>query len=98
MQINTAQTGSTGSHRLELNNRSSALITGVKDVHSFDEMEVVLETELGILLVKGSQLHIGRLSIERGEVDLDGRIDSMIYTELKGHTKNGETWLKRMFR
>ncbi len=85
-------------HRIELNNRKTLLITGVKDVHSFDEQEILLETELGILLIRGSKLHIDRLSIERGETDVDGRIDSLIYTELKGHTKNGETWLKRMFR
>lgn len=85
-------------HRLELSNRKTLLITGVKDVHSFDEQEILLETELGMLLIRGSKLHIDRLSIERGETDVDGRVDSLIYTELKGHTKSGETWLKRMFR
>ena len=57
-----------------------------------------METELGLLLIRGSKLHISRLSIERGETDVDGRVDSLIYTELKGHTKSGETWVKRMFR
>ena len=85
-------------HRLELSNRKTLLITGVKYVHSFDEQEILLETELGMLLIRGSKLHIDRLSIERGETDVDGRVDSLIYTELKGHTKSGETWLKRMFR
>ncbi len=85
-------------HRIELSNRKTLLITGVKDVQSFDEQEILLETELGILLIRGSKLHIDRLSIERGETDVDGRVDSLIYTELKGHTKSGETWLKRMFR
>lgn len=85
-------------HRIEMNNRKNLLITGVKDVHSFDEQEVLLETEQGMLIIRGSKLHMGRLSIERGETDVEGRIDSLIYTELKGHTKSGETWLKRMFR
>jgi len=85
-------------HRIELSNRKTLLITGVKDVHSFDEQEILLETELGMLLIRGSKLHIDRLSIERGETDVDGRVDRLIYTELKGHTKSGETWLKRMFR
>jgi len=85
-------------HRIELSNRKTLLITGVKDVHSFDEQEILLETELGMLLIRGSKLHIDRLSIERGETGVDGRVDSLIYTELKGHTKSGETWLKRMFR
>lgn len=85
-------------HRIELSNRKTLLITGVKDVQSFDEQEILLETEWGILLIRGSKLHIDRLSIERGETDVDGRVDSLVYTELKGHTKSGETWLKRMFR
>ena len=85
-------------HRIEMNNRNTIVLTGVKDVHSFDEQEILLETEWGTLLIRGSKLHIGRLSIERGETDVDGRIDSLIYTELKGHTKNGGTWLKRMFQ
>lgn len=85
-------------HRIEMSNRKTLLITGVKDVNSFDEQEILLETEMGMLLIRGSKLHIDRLSIERGETDVDGRVDSLIYTELKGHTKSGETWLKRMFR
>lgn len=87
-----------GNHRLEIDNRKTARITGVKDVHSFNEQDVLLETEAGNLQIHGSLLHIECLSIERGEVDLEGQIDSLIYTERKGHTKTGETWLKRMFR
>jgi len=90
--------GPVKNHRIELSNRKTLLITGVKDVHSFDEQEIFLETELGMLLIRGSKLHIDRLSIERGETDVDGRVDSLIYTELKGHTKSGETWLKRLFQ
>lgn len=85
-------------HRIELNNRKNLLITGVKDVYSFDEQEILLETEQGTLLIRGGELHIGRLSIERGETDVDGRVDSLIYTESQGRAKTGKTILKRMFR
>lgn len=85
-------------HRIELSNRKTLLITGVKDVQSFDEQEILLETEQGMLLIRGSKLHIGRLSIERGETDVDGRVDSLIYTELKGAVKSGKSLLERMFR
>ena len=78
-------------HRIELSNRKTLLITGVKDVQSFDEQEILLETEQGMLLIRGSKLHIGRLSIERGETDVDGRVDSLIYTELKGAVKSGKS-------
>lgn len=85
-------------HRIELNDRKTMQITGVKDVHSFDEQEILLETQLGVLLIRGSKLHIDRLSIERGETNVDGRIDSLVYTERKGHTKSGESLLRRLFR
>ncbi len=85
-------------HRLELNARKTAAVTGVKEVQSFDEQEVLLETEMGLLIIRGSGLHIDRLTTERGEVDLNGRIDSLIYTEAKDHAKNGENWLKRLLR
>ena len=85
-------------HRIELSNRKTLLITGVKDVQSFDEQEILLETEQGMLLIRGSKLHIGRLSIERGETDVDGRVDSLIYTELKSPAKSGKSLLERMFR
>ena len=55
-------------HKLVLNNRTASLVTGVKDVLSFDLNEVLLETEQGMLMVKGTDLHVNRLSLEKGEV------------------------------
>ncbi len=63
-------------HKLNINARKTALITGVNDVLSFDAGEVLLQTEQGILMIRGSELHVNRLSLEKGEVDIDGRIDS----------------------
>lgn len=84
-------------HRVQLTSRKNAEITGVKDVRSFDEQEIVLETELGILMISGTDLHVGRLTLEKGEIDITGRINSMVYTELKGKTKSGESVLARLF-
>ena len=84
--------------KLEIIHRKSAFITGVKDVKSFDEQEVLLETDLGMLLIRGSGLKVEKISVEKGEAELQGRINSMIYSEPKGYTKSGESILKRMFR
>lgn len=84
-------------HRIQVNARKSAEITGVKDVRSFDEQEIILETELGILMISGADLHVGRLTLEKGEVDITGRINSMVYTELKGRTKSGDSVFARLF-
>ena len=65
-------------HKVVLNNRRSGTVTGVLDVLSFDINEILLETEQGMLMVKGSDLHVNRLSVEKGEVDLAGNIDSLV--------------------
>ncbi|HCL04133.1 MAG TPA: sporulation protein YabP [Lachnoclostridium phytofermentans] len=85
-------------HQLNLNNRKEALITGVRDVRSFDDHEIILETDLGILMIRGSELHMGRLTLEKGEVDINGHMDSFVYSELKGFTKSGESVFKRLFK
>ncbi|MDO4277108.1 MAG: sporulation protein YabP [Eubacteriales bacterium] len=84
-------------HKLMLENRQGGTITGVRDVNSFDEKEILLLTDAGKLLVKGEQLHVKRLNLEKGEVDLEGKVDSLTYLS-KTTDKKDESLLKRMFR
>ena len=67
-------------HKVLLNNRKMGNFSGVVDVLSFDVAEILLETEQGMLLIKGNDLHVNRLSLEKGEVDIEGRIDSLAYS------------------
>ena len=69
-------------HKLVVNNRKTSMVTGVLDVLSFDLNEILLETEQGMLMVKGKDLHVNRLSVEKGEVDLSGHIDSIAYSDV----------------
>ncbi|MDO4677761.1 MAG: sporulation protein YabP [Eubacteriales bacterium] len=85
------------SHRIELWDRNSGTVSGVSDVKSFDEKEILLFTEAGKLVIKGEQLHVKRLDLEKGEVDLEGKTDSMTYLS-KSSGKKEESLLKRMFR
>lgn len=84
-------------HNINLHSRESAVITGVKDVLSFDAAEVLLDTEQGILMIRGQELHVSRLTLEKGEVDVDGRIDSLTYSDT-GYGKSGESFLGRLFK
>ena len=68
-------------HKLMLTNRRTCTINGVSDVLSFDIHEIVLETDMGMLVMRGSDLHVNRLTLEKGEVDIDGRVDSLTYSE-----------------
>ncbi len=83
--------------KISVTNRGQGLITGVKDVLAFDTEEVLLDTELGMLQIKGAELHVVRLMLEKGEVALEGRIDSFTYQEMRQEGRN-EGFLARMFR
>ncbi len=86
-----------GAHKIVLSGRKTAVVSGVLDVLSFDTKEVLLETEMGMLLLKGDDLHVNRLTLEKGEVDLDGRIDSIAYSE-NNHLKGEDGFLKKLFK
>lgn len=68
-------------HRLELSGREKLIVSGVQDVERFDEGGIVMTTSSGTLVVTGSALHIGRLSLDGGELRVDGRIDSISYED-----------------
>ena len=57
-------------HKISLSNRSLGVITGVKDVVSFDLNEIILDTDQGLLMIKGKNLHVKKLLVEKGEVEI----------------------------
>ena len=85
-------------HKLVIHNRKTSTIIGVIDVLSFDLNEVLLETEQGMLMVKGTDLHVNRLSLEKGEVDLSGNIDSVSYSDVQSSIKHQENIFGKLFR
>lgn len=85
-------------HKLVIHNRKTSTITGVIDVLSFDLNEVLLETEQGMLMVKGTDMHVNRLNLEKGEVDLAGNIDNISYSDIHSGVKAGENLLSKLFR
>jgi len=85
-------------HKLYINARKTVAITGVNDVLSFDAGEVLLQTEQGMLMIRGSELHVNRLTLEKGEVDIDGRIDSLTYSDTANYGKTGESLFGRLFK
>ena len=81
-------------HKLELRARNKGSITGVSDVLCFDEEEIRLVTEL-----KGKELHVTRLDLEKQEVDIAGKVDSLIYDRARGESVQGkEGMIKRFFK
>lgn len=83
-------------HKLMLERQKGGTITGIRDVISFDEKEILLHTEDGKLSIKGETLHVKHLDLEYGELSLEGRIDSLAYLGRKKE-KQEESLIKRLF-
>ena len=78
-------------HTLRLEERERLQVGGVTDVDSFDEQTVIVFTDMGELTVKGEGLHINRLSLEVGEIMIEGNISSLSYSDSKP-TQEGGFW------
>ena len=72
---------SAADHRLELLGREHLTVSGVEDVERFDENCIVMATCVGTLVVTGEDLHIGKLSLDGGELHVDCHIDAVNYEE-----------------
>ena len=86
------------SHKIILTNRKAGNFTGVLDVISFDLSEILLETEMGMLHVKGKDLHVNRLNLEKGEVDIEGAIEAFSYSQIPTAVKKTENLLGKLFK
>ena len=80
-------------HALSMENRETLSLTGVDDVSGFDEGSVVLSTALGSLTVRGEDLHIDRIDLELGELEVRGRIRELSYED---PSPTGSLW-SRLF-
>lgn len=86
------------SHRMMIDNREKGSLTGILDVISFDETMIVLDTDMGLLTIKGKDLHVSRLTLEKGEIDLEGNMDSFLYSSNESYRKSGQSLLARLFK
>lgn len=85
-----------GRHNAIMENRSKLMLTGVNDVERFDENLVVLYTQLGELTIKGEELHISEMSVESGELNIDGKISALIYGQRDAVSRLG--FFGKLFR
>lgn len=82
---------------LVLENREKLSVSGVNDVLSFDDQVVMVDTELGLLTVKGENIHINKLSLDTAEVIIEGEISSLSYSQ-KSLEKSSGTLLSKIFK
>ena len=81
-------------HTMLLDNRKKLSLTGVSDVLGFNEELVSTKTSLGDLIIRGTKLHISKLNLETGEVDIDGNINSLQYIE----SRESKSFMQRLFK
>ena len=81
-------------HRLELIGRDRLTVSGVEDVERFDDTGIIMSTSAGTLVITGEDLHIGKLSLDGGELHVDGRVDSVSYED-DGPSRGG--FFSRLF-
>ncbi len=93
-RMNTSSEKHGIAHKISISGRNEGTITGVEEVNEFDNDEISLDTSMGRLIIKGHELHVKRLNLEKGEVDIEGSIDSIYYTS----KKDNESMLKRLFK
>ena len=68
-------------HHLVLEERESLTVSGVEEVESFDENTIVMVTVQGVRIVRGEELHIEKLSLDGGDLKVEGMVESLSYEE-----------------
>ena len=86
--------GAAAYHRLQMEGREKLSVSGVEDVVRVDENCIVTTTSAGTLIITGEELHIGKLSLDGGEMQVDGRIDAVNYEDTE--VRQG-SFLSRLF-
>lgn len=81
-----------------LENREKLNITGILDVLSFDDQIIIIETDLGLLTIKGENLKINKLSLDTSDFTVDGKIDSLSYSNSESTNKKSTNFLNKIFK
>ena len=80
-----------------LENRKKMTLTGVEEVISFDDEKILLNTKLGFLTIKGSELKMNKLDVQNGDVIISGTVSSIVYSS-KEVKKEKESIISRLFK
>lgn len=85
-------------HGLTITERKNLIISGVKKIESFDNEEFLMETTLGFLVIKGSELEIIKLDTYQGNVSIKGQVDSLNYMESAIKKEKDNSFISKLFK
>lgn len=94
----TKELENTFNHGISISERKSILVTGVKKIESFDNEEFFMETTLGFLVIKGSELEIIKLDTYQGNVSIKGKVDSLAYIESGSKKEKESSIINKLFK
>lgn len=95
---NVKEIESTFNHGITISERKNILVTGVKKIESFDNEEFFMETTLGYLVIKGTELEIIKLDTYQGNVSIKGKVDSMAYIETGSKKDKDNSFINKLFK
>ena len=87
-----------GNHIVNISNRKTINISGVKKIESFNDKEFLLETNMGYMIIKGADLEIVKLDTYQGDVAIKGKIDSIQYNESLDKKNKEESIFSKLFK
>lgn len=86
-------------HSVIVENRHDLILTGIIDVISFDEETIISDTEMGILIIRGNNLHVSKMDLEKGDMAIDGDIISLTYEDESNSAKlKGKSIFSNIFK
>ena len=88
----------TSNHTINIIDRKSITITGVKRIDNFDDKEFLIETNMGYLIIKGSDLEIIKLDTYQGDVSIKGNINSLTYNESSKKKDKQDSIISKLFK
>lgn len=95
MEERNGKTHAEATQNIIIESRSKISISGVEDVDSFDDTDIILQTNMGTLAIKGENLHINKFNVETGELIIDGDIDEVVYHDTAYGKK--DSFFSKMF-
>ena len=85
-------------HGVSIAERKNILVTGVKKIESFDKEEFLMDTTLGFLIIKGSELEIIKLDTYQGNVSIKGQVDSLSYVSKDTKKVKEDSFISKLFK
>lgn len=79
-----------------IQNREKAVVTGVEDIHSFDDELVIVQTDLGLLTIKGENLKMNKLNLDNNELIIEGKTSAIAYSDAVQNKKQG--FMNKLFK